>query len=663
METQVTSSLRDTLAQRSAHLLAVSQVLKQELFGIDEVIDRVIDAVRAWYVMPELITRPVIVCLWGLTGTGKTRLARRLAQELGFYDRFVEVQMDGFSHGSGYRSAGSISAMLAESAIAEAAPGILLLDEFQRFRTMDTKGNDIKVERYQDVWALLSDGRLAPALSFLSEIESALAWSQYGEADDDGDEDKPDKPRKPRFKLAPYEAKELKRCLKLTEPLLEIMAWDAAQLHDRVLAFRREQRSWETDYSKLLVFVTGNLDEMYQETAQRVEDCDTDADIFHALTSKLSLIDVKKALAERFRPEQVARLGNNHVIYPSFDRATYERLIQTLCERYCDEIAATCGVRFRVAQAVLDELYSNGVFPAQGTRPLFSTVHAVLGSCLVNAALWALENGYEPGGQVLLDLDHARRHLVATLRGREQAFPAAFELSRLKQRSNADFRALLAVHEAGHGLAYGLLFGQPPEEIRINVASFEGGYNSFSRMKASSRRNCEDMVCVTLAGRAAEALVFGDAACTTGAEQDLKQATAIAARHARHLGFGARLSRTDVTRDPEENLNTEVEPTNEAIEALLQQQYARAKQLLQARMRLFLDLVDRLGDKGFLTREETAGLLGIPAPQPRSEILEPYADQLQAFRAALPPSPPAASTAGTSAILPCCASYQASRLA
>ena len=92
------------------------------------------------------------------------------------------------------------------------------------------------------------------------------------------------------------------------------------------------------------------------------------------------------------------------------------------------------------------------------------------------------------------------------------------ELSRLKQRSNADFRALLSVHEAGHGLVYALLFGQPPEEIRINVASFEGGYNSFGRLKAYSSRNCLDMVCVSLAGRAAEALVFGDSARTTGAE-------------------------------------------------------------------------------------------------------------------------------------------------
>jgi hypothetical protein len=97
------AQLRDQLAQRNRQLQEIAAQLKTELFGIDPIIDRVIDSVRAWVLLPELVSRPVIVCLWGLTGTGKTQLVRRLAQLLGFYDRFVEVQMDGFSNGAGWR--------------------------------------------------------------------------------------------------------------------------------------------------------------------------------------------------------------------------------------------------------------------------------------------------------------------------------------------------------------------------------------------------------------------------------------------------------------------------------------------------------------------------------------------------------------------------------
>lgn len=172
-------AIRQQIARRSAHLAAISQELKTELFGIDDVIDRVIESVRAWYVLPQIITRPVIICLWGLTGTGKTQLTRSLAQKLDFYSRFVEVQMDGFSNDSGRRSQ-SISGMLAET-IEQGEAGILVLDEFQRFRTVDAQGKDVKVERYMDVWALLSDGRLAPALSFMQDLQMTLADAQYRE--------------------------------------------------------------------------------------------------------------------------------------------------------------------------------------------------------------------------------------------------------------------------------------------------------------------------------------------------------------------------------------------------------------------------------------------------------------------------------------------------
>lgn len=649
MSNDIPTDLHAALAQRTRHLQAVAQSLKSELFGIDEIIDRVIDSLRAWYVMPQLISRPVIVCLWGLTGTGKTQLVRRLAQHLGFYDRFIEVQMDGFSHGSGHRSAGSISAMLAESGIAEGERGILVLDEFQRFRTVDGAGKDARVERYQDVWALLSDGRLPPSLSVLSEIESSLAWAEYEQdrkdAEDDdeasgADEDADARPkRKRRLQLSPWEAEEFKRCLKLRESLLEIMTWKPAEIRARLRAFRASQESWETDYSKLLVFVCGNLDEMYAETAKRVEDCDTDADIFHALTKKLSLIDVKKALAERFKPEQIARLGNDHVIYPSFSRATYVRLILAICDRYVGEIQESSGVRFVLDASVYEQIYANAVFPAQGTRPLFSSIHAILSATLVNAALWALEQGATGSEPVRLMLDagdglQRAPRMVARFRLARREFAVALELNRLKQRANADFRALLAVHEAGHGVVYALLFGRAPQEIRINVASFEGGYNSYVKRKAWSKQNTLDGICVSLAGRAAERLVFGESGSTTGAEQDLAQATAAAARHVRHHAFGSRLSRTDVTQDANDNLNTDVAATNAEIEEILGRELRRAESLIGSHETAFLAVVDALMAHGTIASGELAALLGLPpAPPAQAEPLDAYASRLAAFKA------------------------------
>ncbi|WP_411879454.1 AAA family ATPase [Polaromonas sp. YR568] len=627
----------ELMRERSAHLALVAAELKTELFGIDDIIDRVIESIRAWYVLPHIIRRPVIVCLWGLTGTGKTQLTRSLAQKLGFYDRFVEVQMDGFSNGSSWRSADSISAMLAESGVAESEPGILVLDEFQRFRTVDEKGKDFAVKRYQDVWQLLSDGRLPPSLSFLQELESSLAFSQYEHEREAQADDKPAAdgalPKKLKFKLSPYQAQEFKQSLKLKEPLQEVMTWTPQQLQERMLEFRTSTDAWETDYSRLLIIVSGNLDEMYEGTASRVEDCDTDADIFHELTKKLSVIDVKKALGERFKPEQIARLGNNHVIYPSLSQATYERLIRSTCARYADEMQASAGLSFELHESVYEGIYANAVFPAQGTRPLFSSIHAILSAPLVNAVLWAFEQDVPADATLNVRLDAATQCLHVS-HGADGgpciAYPVPLDLNQLKQRASPDFRALLAVHEAGHGLAYGRLFGHAPQEVKINVASFEGGYNSYVRMKAESRQSCLDRLCVGLAGRAAEALVFGEDACTTGSESDFKNATALAARFVRHFGFGKRLSRTDVTDSTEENINTDVEPTNAEIEALLAQAYARAQALLATDSALLLQIVDELLAHGQVSKEKMAGLLGVGIAT-EEKMLMPYAEQLQVF--------------------------------
>jgi hypothetical protein len=624
--------LSEHIAERSEKLSVLAAVLKTELFGIDEVIDRVIESIRAWYILPELINRPVIVCLWGLTGTGKTQLIRSIAQKLGFYDRFVEVQMDGFSNGSGYH-ASTISGMLSESGIQEGGSGILVLDEFQRFRTVSDKGEEVAVKRYQDVWTLLSDGRLSPTLSFINDIEYTLADTRYAQ-----EREKPNGIENDsatyNFKLRPHQARQLKRCLKLTESLMEIMAWTADQVQARLSSFRQQTTAWETDFSKLLIFVSGNLDEMYDEVARSVQDCDTDADIFHELTKKLSIIDVKKALVRRFKPEQIARLGNQHLVYPSFNRATYQKLIESSCARYLRDIAQSSSLHFELDPQIKVEIYNNGVFPSQGTRPLFSSVHAMLSAPLVNATLWAIEHGAVPNDRPRMRLDHGKLNFVVEFEEHKTSYPVRFELNQLKQRTDLDFRALLAVHEAGHGLLYGLLFKQPPRELKINVASFDGGYASFVKLRVMSRQNILDRICVGLGGRVAESMVFGVDAATTGAESDLRKSTVLASEFVRRSGFGEHLSLVGVVDIQNQDKNTGMESTNAAIETLMVDQASRAEDLLKAHSEVFLKIVQELIEHGEVSQTKFAHWLGIEEIFEQG-VLDSYAKGLAMFESRL----------------------------
>ena len=128
------------LNQKKQKLEQAKINLKNYFVGIDNIIDEVIDRISAWYIMPNLITRPLIVNLWGLTGVGKTDLIRRLVKELEFADRFMEMQMS--SKAQGYEK--NVYTKLMYSDLEPGQAGILLLDEIQRFRTVDEKDGEIR---------------------------------------------------------------------------------------------------------------------------------------------------------------------------------------------------------------------------------------------------------------------------------------------------------------------------------------------------------------------------------------------------------------------------------------------------------------------------------------------------------------------------------------
>lgn len=178
---------------------------------------------------------------------------------------------------------------------------------------------------------------------------------------------------------------------------------------------------------------------------------------------------------------------------------------------------------------------------------------------------------------------------------------------------------------------HALLFGRAPQEIKIHVASFEGGYNAYTSRKVWSRRNLLDSICTSLAGRAAELLVFGPEMISSGAEGDLRKATETAARMLRHLGRGPRIGRSDVSADSDDNVCTDVEASNAPIEALLQAEHARATGLIGAHRGALLALVDELMEHGQVTPARFAAVVELPLGRP-ADALDPYAHRLAEFR-------------------------------
>jgi len=586
---------------RAKTLAAVTVSLKTEFYGLDDIIDSVISSINAWYTFPALITRPVIINLWGLTGVGKTQLVRRLVDLLNFRDKFVEIQMDGIAGTSSHRS-NTIASVLRESSIEQGMPGILLLDEFQRYRSIGSDGQDVKLERFQDVWMLLSDGKFASDSSMFQEIEMMIASTAYTK-ENYSKEDK-------KFKIYPYEARNIKRTLNINNTVNEIMQWNVDRLEKEVEKATKEKVGIQFDYTKTLIFISGNLDEAF-DSSDKIDDCDTDADIFHDRTKMISVMDIKNSLRKRFKPEQISRFGNNHVIYPSISKQAYKQIIHSTCKNYINSISEITNIHFSLDQASEDVIYNNSVYPAQGTRPVFSSVHSIFSDGLVQIAFWAIKNNIS---KIKMSIDGIKFVLNGydTKTDNSISVPISLDITKQQKKAPNDFLLTVAVHEAGHALLYALLKHKAPKEVKINTSSFKGGYMmpSVEEYGDFTKQSYLDNITVLFGGRVAELLVFGTDNITSGASQDIEMATRIASMYVRNYGF-------DILPGVEIAAAGGYSPsgiipsvsTSDAIVNILNEEQNRAKTLLTDNKTMLVKIVEHLLANRVINKEEFINLL------------------------------------------------------
>ena len=63
------------------------------------------------------------------------------------------------------------------------------------------------------------------------------------------------------------------------------------------------------------------------------EDADIDADVLHSFSKSINITTIKASLKRRFKPEQIARFGNIHIIYPSLSKKAYRTIIKNrICQ-------------------------------------------------------------------------------------------------------------------------------------------------------------------------------------------------------------------------------------------------------------------------------------------------------------------------------------------
>jgi cell division protease FtsH len=635
----------EKIQQRIKELEEITEKLKKDFIGIDSIIDEFMKNIYIWYVMPEIQTRPLIISLWGLTGVGKTDLVRKFVNFANMNNRFIEIQLDTSS-----QSCSKIEYHLENIFDDTNVQGILLLDEIQRFRTVDERGAEIRENaKYSDLWMLLSDGKFESDSKNRRELvdlllETYMDIDREENSEDQNNEEeeeevneknnqkktKPKKKKERVYKMWTWTASRLKRLLKLSEGVEEIMKWDIDKKVDMIKTKLADNSTFEGKvYSKLLVIIAGNLDEAYS-MSDSVDEVDLDADIFHEFSKKITILNIKEALKRRFKPEQIARMGNIHIIYPSLSKDNYMNIIKMKINNINKMIFDNHNIKIKVDDTVYDTIYKNGVFPTQGVRPVLSTISSIYENSLphfIFKSMLAKKNEIE----IFSD----NRQLVSNIAGEEIRCEIYTVIETLKKNKDVNITSLVAVHEAGHAVCYSVLFKAAPLQLICKTAS-DGidGFAAHHQIRAT-KNNMKNQIMLSLGGQVAEEIFFGDNNRSTGCLGDNFNATKLASNYVRDYGFGgySSLIRSEIS-DQHSCYNQDIDSTNDTIEKFIAECKVETKTLLEKNIdflktvikKLFQDKEIKPDDYVILAEEKGYKINSFPTEK---ELIEVYYEQMQ----------------------------------
>jgi DNA polymerase IIIc chi subunit len=554
--------------------------LKKEFVGLDSIIDELSDTILPWWLFPENQLRPLIINLWGMTGSGKTALIKRLSELLSYHKQLLRFDMGEFGTASSFLKY-TLTRQLIQ--FSEQSP-IIVLDEFQFAKTKDEQGKEVNNTSLRIIWDLLDSGQLTyepdgngyyltRAKKVTKLLEAALKNGVevkkgiiQGDDNDLGDIliaynfGYPDSAVDRSDNKVPFQKNEILLSDTFCTGIYEMnntkfTDWReiAEEIKSQpnlksiikfIMDILDDEYAFKTmDLSKSLIFVVGNLDEAFSMSNNI--NPDIDADEFRRFTLKINISDIKAALQTRFRNEQIARLGNNHLIYHAFSHKNFEKLISMHLNQIGKISENKFNLKLKFTAAVKDLLYSEGVFPTQGVRPIISTIRNLVESNITKIVLHISEAKLENVDSILWDFD--QDNFVISFISNEKvidtkSFFVVQKINSLRKSSKNDLQAMVAVHEAGHTLASMFLAGVIPEYVITKTVDSES--NGFAYIilpeEIITYRLLRDQIKIGLGGYLAEKFIFGSDNNTTGVRGDLEKITMNAHQIIRDFGMGGK---------------------------------------------------------------------------------------------------------------------------
>lgn len=555
-----------TVKQKISKINLAKKKLKQQFIGIDKPIDQVCNSLKTFLLFPDALHKPVIINLWGITGTFKTSFIRALIKELDYGDKFVEVDsrelQSGITPLLGHPNADKRDIIL---------PSIFLLDEFQNTRTIDRFGNDTdRADGLAELFSFLSDGKVTinrgnykvEQILFLKnristdieaviqQIEEFYDQRSGGRLNRNSDilisetksSSKKEEPREIKFttKMNYFYEYYIDRFTDLVGEDFSKREFktpkEALQAVYEVLSDYGPTKTF--DLSKSLIIIAANLDEVFGGLTHVMDGDYISPDEFYAMASRVNFNQVKQALLSRFKPEQVARLGSNHVIFPSFNTKMYQALIESLNKRSISKFKEM-GIKIKIDKSVNEFILKHNALPSQGARSVLSAHEYLVDS---NLSEIIAETLIAKGKEVLIGIVNNKVHLLNDKKKLIKKNIDIVDLNVLKNYEDKRTNHTISVHEAGHSVVSVALFGELPSTIKVRMNdNTVGGYAVTEGIPPMpNRRDYLNFIAVCLGGYTAELIDNNmdlDKVCV-GSSSDIMKATAIAAEMVKTLGLG-----------------------------------------------------------------------------------------------------------------------------
>lgn len=564
---QISKKQKTEIFQRKEILQKAKIQLKKEFVGLDNVIDEILNIVEPWFLFPQGQIRPAIINLFGMTGTGKTSLVQRLSQLISFDDRLFKFDSGDYCANDA-RLRYEFSSKLKTR---EKQPIIIMFDEFQLGRTVNEEGKEQDRNGLRAAWDLLDSGKfslinedynISRVFSIIFKLEKSLRdgvevqngvvvknheiYYKYFPLENDDEIDAPRKNKKvknpPFFPEKEYyyiEDLDEKRFLSnsITKQIFENLNGEETVLFLNSL-IENALKPVEHDFSQSLIFVIGNLDEAYQ-MADDVNP-DEDADMFYKHSLTITLPRIKKALQERFRVEQIARLGNNHIIYPAFSSESYNRLISMELLKIQNRVLSDFKLTINFDKSINDIIYKEGVFPTQGTRPVFTTIQSLIESYICKILTDVIGNDIQTKTihwKYIDEYFYVSFHDEKKKKLFQKEYKIKLKVDNLRKSTNDEVQAAIAIHESGHVVICSLILKLIPDMVFSKTADLNRGVTRYELPDLMTKEIIEKEIMVSLAGYMAEKIVFGTNNLTAGAEADIRNATSKAINYVKKYGM------------------------------------------------------------------------------------------------------------------------------